>query len=538
MMFGRTPFEALSRAAQAHPEAPMLQVPSHDGADGVQLRYGEMRERVEALVRRYAGISTGPGLRAGLLLDNTAHFFEHFLALNALGISVVPLNPDSRDDDLRYMLEHAGVAFAVALEPHRRRLAGIAGAVPAYDEELTGAPSGGGRAPGRPEPARSTECAVLFTSGTTGKPKGCLLDNDYFLRVGEEYVNADGCRKIKAGVERLITPLPTFHVNALACSTMAMLLSGGCLVQLDRFHPRTWWRDVRDSRATIMHYLGVMPAMLLALPAEPTDRAHCIRFGFGANVDPAHHRLFESRFGIALVEAWAMTETAGAGTISTAREPRNPGMRCIGRPSAGLSVRLVDDDGLEVDGEGSGELLVRSAGSDPRAGFFRGYLADEEATEQAWRGGWFHTGDVVRRDEQGLYYFVDRTKNIVRRAGENIAALEVEAVILDFPGVEQAAVVATPDPLRGEEVLVCVRVADRARRDRDAALAIQRHCLQRLAYFKVPGHVVFVDALPTTPTNKVRKRELSSLVAATDASLVFDLREYKTRKALGDGAPA
>ncbi len=538
MTSARSPFEALSRAAQAHPQAPMLHLPSRDGADGVRRSYGEMRDRVEALVRRYAGLSTASGLRAGLMLDNTAHFFEHFLALNALGISVVPLNPDSRDDDLRYMLEHAGVAFVVALEPHRRRLAGFYASGAVYDEELDVAPSGGGRAAQRPEPARSTECAVLYTSGTTGKPKGCLLDNDYFLRVGEEYVGADGCRRMEAGTERLITPLPTFHVNALACSTMAMLLSGGCLVQLDRFHPRTWWRDVRESRATIMHYLGVMPAMLLALPAEPTDRTHGVRFGFGANVDPVHHRLFESRFGIPLVEAWAMTETAGAGTISTALEPRNPGMRCIGRPSAGLSVRLVDDEGLEVDGEGSGELFVRSAGGDPRAGFFRGYLADEEATEEAWRGGWFHTGDVVRRDAQGLYYFVDRTKNIVRRAGENIAALEVEAAILDFPGVEQAAVIATPDPLRGEEVLACVRVADRAPRDRDAALAIQRHCLQRLAYFKVPGHVVFVDALPTTPTNKVRKRELSILAAAADASLVFDLREYKTRKALGDGVAA
>jgi acyl-CoA synthetase (AMP-forming)/AMP-acid ligase II len=536
-MIPRSPFEALSQAAQAHAEAPMLHIPPRDGADGVQRSYGEMRARVEALARRYAGIAPGPGRRVGLLLENTAHFFEHFLALNALGISVVPLDPDGRDAELRYMLEHAGVAFVVALERHRRRLAGIVGAMPVYDEALGGVSADGGQRPWRPEPVRPAECAVLYTSGTTGKPKGCLLDNDYFLRVGEEYVAAGGCRAIRAGAERLITPLPTFHVNALACSTMAMLLSGGCLVQLDRFHPRTWWRDARESRATIMHYLGVMPAMLLALPAEPTDRSHGIRFGFGANVDPAHHRLFESRFGIALIEAWAMTETAGAGTIATTHEPRNPGMRCIGRPSAGLDVRLVDDAGAEVAGEGVGELLVRSADDDPRAGFFRGYLADDEATEQAWRGGWFHTGDVVRRDAQGLYYFVDRAKNIVRRAGENIAALEVEAAILDFPGVEQAAVIATPDPVRGEEVLACVRVADGTRKDRDTALAIQRHCLQRLAYFKAPGHVVFVDTLPTTSTSKIRKRALSDLAAA-DAALVFDLREGKTRKALGEGGGA
>ena len=136
----RTPFEALSRAAQAHPDAPMLHIPSNDGGDGVQLSYGEMCERVDALVRRYAGIATGQGVRAGLLLDNTAHFFAHFLALNALGTSVVPLNPEARDDDLRYMLEHSGVAFAVALEMHQHRLAAIAGALPVHDEQLASAP--------------------------------------------------------------------------------------------------------------------------------------------------------------------------------------------------------------------------------------------------------------------------------------------------------------------------------------------------------------------------------------------------------------
>lgn len=530
----RSPFEALARAARLYPAAQMLHVPHRGGAAGVQRSYREMLDRVEDLVRRYDGFVPRPGRRVGLILENTAHFFEHFLALNALGVSVVPLDADQRDGELRHLLGHAEVALVVTLRRHLGRLAALAGGVPVYDESLADAPGDHRCAPPRPEPVRTAECVVLYTSGTTGKPKGCVLDNDYLLRVGEEYVSAGGCRSVESGAERLITPLPTFHVNALACSTMAMLLSGGCLVQLDRFHPRSWWHDVRESRATIMHYLGVMPAMLLTLPAEATDRSHGIRFGFGANVDPAHHRLFEKRFGIPLIEAWAMTETAGAGTIATTHEPRHPGMRCIGRPSPGLSVRLVDDEGAEVTGAGSGELLVRSAGDDPRAGFFRGYLADDEATDLAWRGGWFHTGDVVRRDAGGLYYFVDRAKNIVRRAGENIAALEVEAVILGFPGVEQAAVVAMPDPIRGEEVLACVRVADGMRRSRETALAIQRHCLQRLAYFKAPGHVAFVEALPTTSTNKIRKRALTDLVAGAGA-LAFDLREHKTRKAHREG---
>jgi len=155
-------------------------------------------------------------------------------------------------------------------------------------------------------------------------------------------------------------------MNALAFSSMAAILSGGALVQLDRFHPTTWWQSVRDSKATIVHYLGVMPAMLLAAPPSELDRQHHVRFGFGAGVDPRHHAAFEKRFGFALLEAWAMTETGAAACIMANREPRHIGTSCFGRAEPAIETRIVDEKGADVGVDVPGELLVRAAGSDPR----------------------------------------------------------------------------------------------------------------------------------------------------------------------------
>ena len=171
---------------------------------------------------------------------------------------------------------------------------------------------------------------------------------------------------------------------------------------------------------------------------------------------------------------------------------------------------------------------MRQAGADPRRGFFTGYLKDEEATAHAWRDGWFHTGDAVRRGPDGSLHFVDRLKNIIRRAGENIAALEVEAALAGHPAIAQVAVIAVPDPVRDEEVMACVVVRNHEK-SRQTAISIQDWCLERLAYFKAPGHVAFVEALPTTATNKVQKAKLADFAFA--ASDTFDLRERKKRNA-------
>jgi acyl-coenzyme A synthetase/AMP-(fatty) acid ligase len=173
---------------------------------------------------------------------------------------------------------------------------------------------------------------------------------------------------------------------------------------------------------------------------------------------------------------------------------------------------------------------VRREGPHPRLGFFRGYLKDDAATEAAWQHDWFHTGDIVRRGDDGSLHFVDRQKNIIRRSGENIAALEVEACLLDHPDVRQTAVIAAPDSLRDEEVMACVIVSAETVRDETTARAVQAWCLERLAYYKAPGYVAFVDALPVTSTNKVQKTQLAAFGAdPLNAPECFDLRAFKKR---------
>jgi len=386
---------------------------------------------------------------------------------------------------------------------------------------------------GRP-PGEDTECALLYTSGTTGRPKGCILANRYYVLAGHWYVTLEGRAALHPRGERMLTPLPLVHMNAMACSTMAMVMCGGCLIMLDRFHPGTWWASVRASRATAIHYLGVMPAMLMKAEPTPDDRRHAVRFGFGAAVDKTLHAPFEARFGFPLVEAWAMTETGVGAVIAASAEPRHVGTSCFGREAPDVEVRIVGEDGRDAGPEQPGELWVRHAGPDPRYGFFAGYLKDRAATDAAWAGGWFHTGDVVRRDAGGFLHFIDRQKNVIRRSGENISAVEVEGVLNAHPEVKASAVAAAPDSLRGDEVLACVVTHAPIPPDRRPELAssIVRHALERLAYYKAPGYVAFLDALPLTASQKIQRGELKRLAQSLPGQQhCLDTRHMKKRQA-------
>jgi acyl-CoA synthetase (AMP-forming)/AMP-acid ligase II len=489
------------------------------GVPAGETSYGEMQSRIERLRAAYAAAGYGHGHRVGLLLENRPEFFHHWFALNGLGASVVPINADLRSAELEYLVGHSEIALAVAPAVRHdalraaARSARRAMAVMRADDTPPSAPF---QAPLAGMPTEHTECALLYTSGTTGRPKGCILPNRYYLHAGAWYAGIGGLAELHEGQERMLTPLPLVHMNAMAYSTLAMVLTGGCLIALDRFHPKTWWASVRESRATVVHYLGVMPAMLMKAQVSAQDREHDVRFGFGAGVDRSLHAAFEARFGFPLLEAWAMTETGAGAVVIAYREPRQVGTSCFGREGPDVEVKLVADHGGAAGTDEPGELLVRHAGTDPRDGFFAGYLKDEAATDEAWAGGWFHTGDIVRRGADGQLHFIDRRKNVIRRSGENISAVEVESVLLQHPRVKAAAVAAVPDALRGDEVLACIvadAIGDDADARRAAAADIVDWCLARLAYYKAPGYVAFVDALPLTASQKVQRGELRALAA-------------------------
>lgn len=520
---------AFAAAAARWPDRPAFHVLPETaaiyGIDAGPVSYAEAQAGIESRAAALARAGLGAGRRVMLLLENRPAYFLWWLACNRLGVSVVPVNPDLRAAELDYMVGHMEPALAIAI-PSRvadlaaaAQAAGVAMPVVAPDDAL---PALSGAAVALPD-----EAAVLYTSGSTGRPKGCVLGNDYFLRAGRWYEAEGGLCALRDG-DRMITPLPIFHMNAMAFSFMAMVAVGGCLIALDRFHPRSWWQSVRDSGATCLHYLGVMPSMLMGLPETAADQDHAVRFGFGAGVDAKLHAAFEARFGFPLVEAWAMTETGAGAGITASQLPRRVGESCLGRPGQQIRMRIVAEDGTDCPPGVPGELLVQAAGPDPRAGFFREYYKDPAATAEAWAGGWFHTGDLVRQEPTGEVFFVDRKKNVIRRSGENIAAVEVESVLMRHPAVRAAAVAAVPDALRGDEVFACL-IAD----DPSSALAhdIVAWALGQMAYYKVPGHVAFVQALPLTATNKLQRAELKLLAARLlDDPATVDTTALKRRQ--------
>ena len=475
-----------------------------------------------------------------MFFDNVA--FDFHMVDNGLrqinGGSQYAGQGDNTDEEVLHILRHSESRLLGGAGEHAARLKRLAAEVTAvswFDSSEVSPAQTGVEAPLSPdrEPPQGldAEAALLYTSGTTGKPKGCILSNDYFLTMGEEYNRLGGLCAI-GSEDRLLTPLPPNHMNALATSFMAMLMCGGCVIQLDRFHPKSWWQTVREEGATVIHYLGVMPAILLKLPSRrEEDFSGQVRFGFGAGSDPRHQQVFEQRFGFPLIEAWAMTETGGAGMIVAHQEPRHVGQRCIGRPPAGVEVRLVDENGRDVTRGQDGELLVRRSGSDPRQGFFSGYFRDAAATDEGWRGGWWHTGDVLREGPDGSLYFVDRRKNVIRRSGENIAAVEVEAVLLQLEAVANCAVTAVPDEIRGDEVFALVVPSEKVVDQRRFAQELFDAAMQRLSYFKAPGYIAIVDDLPVTASQKISradvKQRAASLLAAGSAA---DLRTQKKRR--------
>jgi len=307
------------------------------------------------------------------------------------------------------------------------------------------------------------------------------------------------------------------------------LLTQGCVIRPEHFSAKRWWSEVVESRASIVHYIGVVPQALLALEETANERAHAVRFGFGAGMEPAIHARFESRFGFPHLEVWGMTEV-GRWTANDLKS-RPVGLRAIGRPVAPLEARVVDDNDRKVPANTEGELVVRLAGEDPRRGFFAGYLDDPVATAAGWRGGWWHSGDIVRQDDNGIIYFVDRRKNMIRRSGENIAATEVETVLFAHPGVRQIAILAVPDEKSGEEILACIVPSPDQQATPELARQIFEYCNEQLAYYKAPGWILFLDRMPVTATQKVNKAQI---FAPGEDPRAFpgaiDLRSMKKRK--------
>lgn len=529
--------QCFQAAALRYPDNSFLAVPADNSRsyhpEGMELSYCEAAATVEAMISALSLAGYGHGHRVAVLLGNRPEILLLKLALNTLGVSWVPLNPDYRASEAAYVLADCAAELAITVAPLEEQLReGIAASgldipVTLLSECRLSPPTAHTPPPLSSPVSPNSEASLIYTSGTTGKPKGCIMGHEYELMQGAWYCNRGGEFVIHEGAERVYNPLPLFHVNAGIMHFFGTVVSGNCQVIPERFSRRRWWPEIRATRATGMHYLGVVIPALMNEAPSPEDRSHQLRWGLGAGVEPTLHGPFEARFGIPLIEVWGMTEMCRA--IANCHEPRQVDTRAMGHPQPNLEVRVVDEQDNDVCTGAPGEMLLRYNAASPRRGAFSGYLNLPEATEEAWRGGWFHTGDTVRQDGSGMLYFVDRKKNIIRRSGENIAAAEVEACLQALPQVAQVAVLPQEDEVRDEEVMACV-VLKQGTANATEARRLFDHCFSELTYYKAPGWLVFVDKIPVTGTQKLQKHALfADGEDPREMDGAFDFRALKKR---------
>jgi crotonobetaine/carnitine-CoA ligase len=440
-------------------------------------------------------IGAVPGDRVAVMLRNQPEFPLIWLALAKLGAVLVPININYREFDGAHVLDHSGARFAIAAEEFVGLLRKIAPGTKLERVLTVGEVQG---ALGETTEKFSSEAErpvnIQYTSGTTGAPKGCVLPNRYWTTL------AHGLATDFPAVNEndvLLTAQP-FHYIDPQWNVALGLASGATLVVLDRFHPTTFWAKVREHDVTWFYCLGLMPTLLLRLPEAPEDSRHRVRAISASAIPPELHAELEARWGVPWFEAFGMTETGGDIRMSPQDHDELVGTGCIGRPSRDREVMIADTGGKPLPRGETGELLIRGIG------LMHGYHNDPEATAKAFTGGWFHTGDLASMDAEGRVYYAGRTKDMIRRSGENVSADEVERALMLHPDVRLAAVIAVPDELRGEEIKAyVVRQGENSPPDE-----LAEFCAGKLAYFKVPRYWAFADSLPMTASERVAKGDL------------------------------
>ena len=474
-------------------------------ATAQRFSFADVDRRSGELAAALVAHGAQPGDKIAVMLRNQPEFPLLWLAIAKIGAVLVPLNTSYRELDGTHVLAHSGASFAVTGTEFAELLRTIAPRT-SVQRVLTVAELDGYRDPGDMFAATPEQLAnIQYTSGTTGAPKGCMLSHRYWTTLTHSLV--DEFPAVSAS-DVLLTAQP-FHYIDPQWNVALGLASGATLVVLDRFHPSSFWENVREYGVTWFYCLGLMPTLLLRAPESSLDRSHNVRAIHASAIPLELHAELERRWGVPWFESFGMTETGGDIRVSPVDHADTVGTGCIGRPIAEREAVIVDDTGTPQPRGTVGELALRGVG------LMRGYYDDPEATEQAFRGGWFHTGDQATMDESGRIYYVGRIKDMIRRSGENISADEVERALLLHPAVRLAAVVAVPDELRGEEIRAHIVLADGDSAERTTPEALAEFCARKLAYFKVPRYWNYHDSLPLTPSERVAKGQLRAAGATT-----------------------
>ena len=499
---------ALRRAASRWPDRVALVFDE----TGESLTFSALHARVERFAAALAGSGIARGDRVGIMLPNRVEWPLAWLGLARLGAVMVPVNTGYRTADAGFVLRHAGVRAVVTLRelvPLLREVRADIGA--AFEILCVDGDADGGAfdfaalveahaadAPPAVEVDSHALVNVQYTSGTSGEPKGCMLSHSWFMRFAWRVTTLhDGLDE----TDTIVTSQP-FHYVDPQWNLAVALLSGATLVVLDRFHPSTFWRKVREHRVTWFYCLGVMPKLMLNTPPSPLDRDHSVRRVICSAIPRADHAAIEARWRVPWYEAFGMTESGLDIAVELDDHDETVGTGCIGTPMPGREARVVDAEDRPVPAGEPGELVLRGVG------LMDGYYRNHLATAAAFRNGWLHTGDDVRQDGRGRFHYLSRMKDMIRRSGENIAAAEVEEVIMRHSGVRLAAVLAVEDDLRGEEVMAYVVPGGDVSREEVCPAVLSAFCAERLARFKVPRYWQYRADLPRTPSERIRKEAL------------------------------
>lgn len=493
---------ALERNARTEPDAIFA---AFEG--GERWTFAQTLQQVERLAGNLHALGVRQGDHVVLVLPTSPLALLTIFAVNYLGAVYVPVNPATKGSALEHVLQNAGAAFAVihdsvldrvlaAAPPALKTIvrssdtATSAGSVAIHAVSALTKPSARPPPPKRPIKPYDTQ-SIIYTSGTTGRSKGVL----------SSYMHAYSCVGPDAwncltADDRQLLHMPIFHIGGAFIATVALCV-GSSIAVVSHFRTEAFWDQVRELEVTSVFLLGAMATFLLKQPPHPRDRDHTLRMVFIVPLGqsgPAFHE----RFGVDVFTLFNMTEICTP-LISGA----NPAKGSIcGRPRAGVEVRLVDANDCSVgDGE-VGQLILRTEA--PWA-MNHGYNNNPQATTNAWRNGWFHTGDAFIRDADGDYRFVDRLKDAIRRRGENISSYEIEVELLSHPAVREAAAIPVPSEFSEDEVLVVLAPASGASIDPEEII---RHLLPRMAHHMVPRFIRIIDELPKTPTAKVEKHIL------------------------------
>ena len=482
------------------------------------LTYHELDERVNQACHYLASQGLARGAVFNLHLPNCPAFLILWFAGARLGAIMMPTNVLASAEELHYLLEHSSskIAFTTAehlavLNQCQRKIKNLEKIIlcdpyaddPAIDsfEALL---------PGQPNtacdcPAGETDmAAIMYTSGTTSKPKGVMVTHANYITAGQTVADAIEL----TGADRHFIVLPLFHGNAQYYSTMSALIRGASVALMDRFSASRYFDKCIEYDCTVASLFAAPMRMLLAQPENPHHRENGLRIAmFAQNLTGQQMHEWQQRFNAPLLQLWGMTETMGPPLMNPLHgERRN---WSVGKPSGNYEIALVDAAGNAVEDGQEGEITVKGI---PGKTIMAGYFRNPQATSDTIRDNWLYTGDNAIQDDDGYFRFVDRRKDMIKRSGENVSSAEVENVVLQHPAVFECAVIGLPDELRDESIVAVVVL----HQDRQVAAAeLIEFCAGKLAKFRVPQQVVIKDSLPKTSVGKIQKNLIrDELIAA------------------------